>query len=56
MKKHWYIEQRLNEKVVRRVETNKWRKEEDFEKVKYFAPVAHKVSLVVSSEKERVIN
>lgn len=54
--KYWYLEQTHKGEVVRRVQTSEWRQENDFEKVRYLAPKDHKVNLVVSSEREKVIN
>ena len=54
--KHYYLEQKAGEKVIRRVPTTLRTAEQDREKIEYMAPKDHKIFFVVSSEKEKVIN
>jgi hypothetical protein len=55
-KKHYYLEQKHSEKIVRRVPTSLATVDQDRERMEYLAPKDHKVFFVVSSTKEKVIN
>ena len=55
-KKHYYLEQKDGEKVIRRVPTTLHTADQDREKMKHTAGTRHKIFFVVSSTKEKVIN
>lgn len=54
--KHYYLELREGEKVIRRVPTSLASEYNDRKKMEYFKAKTDKIVFVVSSEKEKVIN
>ena len=54
--KHYYLEQKYGQKIVRRVPTSLATVDQDREKMEYLKGSYDKIIFVVSSTKEKVIN